>query len=941
MYICLSAYAGIADEFSSALAKPIFCNPGIVEPWEMVDSSETVHVDDYIGEIKPDLDPHSDGAETTNIIDSITHTDISMAQESNGCLLKNGCENDSEATIVPTSESSDNIKTVDNKNITEKDLKTLVDHNDDTVTESKSTDENDDDEPIIVDSEMVPVDFESTVEFQNIKNPSSAFNSSKLFNYFKNEIPVKSIVSGFKSLISKPISKKVVSTDQSCVNVVTETVEQDVIICNENSDSYTDSCNSYTEELVQETDNCNKSDIDNGKGNTEEPVQETDNCNKSDTESCNGSTEEPLQETDNCNKSDTYYKSRGNTEMPVQETDNCNKTDIDNCRGYMDEPVQEADNCINSPDVALNITTDSNVQFDHNELGTVEVNVFKNSDEILHLIAGSVSHLRGNAPESVEEIVEPENINLTSDQRTDANIQKDTIQFHADTSDCLKNDIILDCDDRTLIQNTGDSKSDEIERDKFSDTEYKCSSDNETEEAEDMESYAMSFDKNNEHGKMPLPLADSSDVFDIKYSDRCHNEMATADNIVGQSFDNSKSISIESPNPYSAIPSSISDFVEPPGQNLYTFDPNVETSNFETQNLNGVTADPSELYAVCQELLDSRHCSTQDCEADNFLDSIQESNSCHTLEDKSSFYFYGDNRRLSIHSDGSCNSIEDSHSWITGEPVDFSDIDMNDIVTVIPDETQGHTQISITKNRDIDKDLNDPLFYISTSDRTNVNLGDTKMNSNLLSNNIVHEPERLYSVNTKVGENLVEKNIVSDIPKQMSVSENSDSGFQGDSNDIAVTLRKRKDDKSRTWSDPVDHIAGKSGNLDTVEEDNGSQRKQSRRTMSLDLTNNHISASHNMHSLSPQTSSIPRSFTMPSGVNEQLTKKNAIPRSSTVPELLSGCVTPKLFSVQRNIAQSPIQLFRRLPIVKNPYMSPYLAPDDMLLGLPEVHLVVS
>lgn len=50
---------------------------------------------------------------------------------------------------------------------------------------------------------------------------------------------------------------------------------------------------------------------------------------------------------------------------------------------------------------------------------------------------------------------------------------------------------------------------------------------------------------------------------------------------------------------------------------------------------------------------------------------------------------------------------------------------------------------------------------------------------------------------------------------------------------------------------------------------------------------------------------------------------------------------PKLYSVQRKIAQSPIQLFRQLPIVKNMYMSPLLAPDEALKGLPPVHLTVS
>lgn len=38
---------------------------------------------------------------------------------------------------------------------------------------------------------------------------------------------------------------------------------------------------------------------------------------------------------------------------------------------------------------------------------------------------------------------------------------------------------------------------------------------------------------------------------------------------------------------------------------------------------------------------------------------------------------------------------------------------------------------------------------------------------------------------------------------------------------------------------------------------------------------------------------------------------------------------------------SPLQVFRKLPIIKNPYMSPYLAPDEMLKCLPPIKLVVS
>lgn len=63
-------------------------------------------------------------------------------------------------------------------------------------------------------------------------------------------------------------------------------------------------------------------------------------------------------------------------------------------------------------------------------------------------------------------------------------------------------------------------------------------------------------------------------------------------------------------------------------------------------------------------------------------------------------------------------------------------------------------------------------------------------------------------------------------------------------------------------------------------------------------------------------------------------------RSPLSPALSPGSrpYAPKLFSVQRKIAQSPVQLFRHLPIVKNMYMSPLLAPDTALLKLPPVHL---
>ena len=68
---------------------------------------------------------------------------------------------------------------------------------------------------------------------------------------------------------------------------------------------------------------------------------------------------------------------------------------------------------------------------------------------------------------------------------------------------------------------------------------------------------------------------------------------------------------------------------------------------------------------------------------------------------------------------------------------------------------------------------------------------------------------------------------------------------------------------------------------------------------------------------------------------------NALTQLSPKLTEVSRTFSPKRFSVQRKIAQSPIKLFRQLPIVKNYYMSPLLAPDELLKGLPEVHLAVS
>lgn len=48
-----------------------------------------------------------------------------------------------------------------------------------------------------------------------------------------------------------------------------------------------------------------------------------------------------------------------------------------------------------------------------------------------------------------------------------------------------------------------------------------------------------------------------------------------------------------------------------------------------------------------------------------------------------------------------------------------------------------------------------------------------------------------------------------------------------------------------------------------------------------------------------------------------------------------------LKAAKEHILHSPLTAFRHLPIVKNPYMSPLLATDDLLKDLPPVYLVVS
>ncbi|KAK7105785.1 hypothetical protein V1264_017119 [Littorina saxatilis] len=72
----------------------------------------------------------------------------------------------------------------------------------------------------------------------------------------------------------------------------------------------------------------------------------------------------------------------------------------------------------------------------------------------------------------------------------------------------------------------------------------------------------------------------------------------------------------------------------------------------------------------------------------------------------------------------------------------------------------------------------------------------------------------------------------------------------------------------------------------------------------------------------------------------------AFPRSMSQPSLSNQAgpkclhnMSPSDFKRERHLAQSPLRAIRNIPIVKNPYMSPLLAPDWLLQGLPHVCLV--
>ncbi|XP_060564756.1 uncharacterized protein LOC132723970, partial [Ruditapes philippinarum] len=93
---CLAAYAGIADKFSSALAAPIFCNPGKYENWEVVDSSScTEDTLDVIANQKTDCN-HAENESTNQESNDIKSNDSTA--NGNPCLMCSKCVHDDDSS---------------------------------------------------------------------------------------------------------------------------------------------------------------------------------------------------------------------------------------------------------------------------------------------------------------------------------------------------------------------------------------------------------------------------------------------------------------------------------------------------------------------------------------------------------------------------------------------------------------------------------------------------------------------------------------------------------------------------------------------------------------------------------------------------------------------------------------------------------------------------
>ncbi|KAL4228425.1 hypothetical protein ACF0H5_011472 [Mactra antiquata] len=206
------------------------------------------------------------------------------------------------------------------------------------------------------------------------------------------------------------------------------------------------------------------------------------------------------------------------------------------------------------------------------------------------------------------------------------------------------------------------------------------------------------------------------------------------------------------------------------------------------------------------------------------------------------------------------------------------------------------------------------------------------------SNSICETLQDEMSVQLSQGKDL-NHNIDGDCKKQLSVTD-SDSGILHDccvenydsQKDIPLTLSSNKPTaelNAKCTDNSIVAINGTDEAINSTAEDQSKNRTDE----AIDSTDDNCLKNKNQLSLD-----LPVCYHPAQKSDNVTSPKRKI--SPVSPQLSPGkrSFAPKLFSVQRKIAQSPIKLFRHLPIVKNMYMSPLLAPDDLLSDLPPVHL---
>ena len=995
-----SAYAGIADELSSALAKPIVCNPGTVEPWEMVDSKEMQHIEDYVGEIKPhsadgeqgdaqqgdgeiqtsvssnlcsigtenlindveNQNTETDGAQEINVITHDPEVDGSICE----CTVKNGCEFKSKAQ---------NDQICDDNGATFGHTNTLPKNKVDVETQSYNKDssnkkietkvcraDNEDDETgytlgdiVFIESEMIPDVIE------NVDNHQHGLTSSRILSFVRKENPVKSIVSGVENPVKSLVSgvKSFMSRHKKAK---LSTPEMDGVPKKKATEE--------TSEKSLEKEQF-ESDVDDGSPSKFRNNGEEVNSDNHSKTSLNEEVGESIlkhkieSETLLIEKSEDISEDLdGNVDYKEYHRVNHENITNPNCKSETEFIESDNNNLSHTENLLADLEYSNNDCSDHGKQTDTAKLVKPETEQTAtidctnaHQVCESdmevsdYSDKNENMIDTNEKVIETEACTVTDTGVNDTDMElasqyTEKSNVGVDESSSTKSLIIKIPQDDIVEDNKHNDRGDD-------DDDNDDDDDDDNDDPEDMETFLESISQHAEDTAMYSISSETgaqTQSKDEKQSKHIVDSVTT--DLAAMNAENCD-ISEESNMCNSEIYENRNEITS---DDTETFEGTNETKNTPT----------SELYAVCQELLDEATCHSQDIGASGYNDSIIASSSCHTIEDRSSYYFYGYDRRLSIHSEGSCDSIEDSHAWMTGQDIDIVEVDSNDIVTVINDCDQNTLRDDLFQNNPIEFD--EAKFYIDTADQGIASLSENKAKtfSGTVSNDLQsktcsaadNQSDLKYEKNTenmnskafvKDDKSAYEESVINEIkavksetvkdehnPKTDTASVDENAGHvitndldsvcsDGASMSVVGGLTKKdnteKCDKAKAKSAPTEHTTGIENNAgtDTTMKD---VRIQNRRAMSLDLTNDLNSFANNSDFLSPM-----RSMTLP--------------RSSTVPELLSGSVAPKLFSVQRNIAQSPIQLFRRLPIVKNPYMSPILAPDDMIQGLPMVYLIVS